>query len=108
MSGAPDFRAMHDALVAEMLTKGKLLEAGFLGMRMLLPKDIAPEQLAQLRLAYLGGAQHVWSSMFSVMSPDREPTMQDMRRMAQISAELDAAGLELTAWRDRVNAKRGH
>lgn len=108
MSPQPDFRAMHDGLVAEMIAKGKLLEAGFLGVRMLLPQDIAPEQLAQLRLAYLGGAQHVWASMFAAMSPDREPTMQDMRRMALISAELHAAGAELKALSDQVNAQRGH
>jgi len=104
----PDFRAMHDALVAEMIARGKLIEAGFQGLRLLLPKDIAPEQLAQIRLAYLGGAQHVWSAMFAAMSSDREPTLQDMRRMSMISSELESAGHELKAWRDTVNAKRGH
>lgn len=108
MSKQPDFRGMHDSLVGELIAKGKLVEAGFIGMRMLLPTDITPEQIAQLRLAYLGGAQHVWAAMFSAMSPDRDPTMQDMHRMAQISSELDAVGVELTAWRDQVNAKRGH
>lgn len=109
MSAAqPDFRAAHDALVAEMIARGKLIEAGWLGLRMLLPADLSPEQLQHYRLAYLGGAQHVWSAMFAALSADHDPTPQDMRRMALISHELVAAGNELTAWRDRVNAKRGH
>lgn len=78
--------------------EGKLIEAGWVGLRLAIGLKNAPaDQLREMRLAFLGGAQHLFSSIMSVLDPSSEPTDAGLRRMHLISAELDAAQEELVA-----------
>lgn len=78
--------------------EGKLVEAGWLGLRLAVGLENAPaDQLREMRLAFLGGAQHLFSSVMTVLDPTSEPTDADLRRMHLISAELEAAQKELVS-----------
>lgn len=77
-------------LERELADKGKLIEAGWVGLRLAaIPEDAGKLQLEEMRNAFFAGAQHLFASIMSVMDEDREPTDADLRRMDLISAELD-------------------
>lgn len=77
-------------LERELTDKGKLIEAGWVGLRLAaIPEDAGKQQLESMREAFFAGAQHVFSSILSILDDDREPTEQDLRRMGMIQAELD-------------------
>lgn len=73
------------------LAEGKLIEAGFAAFIALsfrgTPDD---QQLEQLRVAFFGGAQHLWGTLVNVIDPDAEPTEADLKKMALIQSEMDA------------------
>jgi hypothetical protein len=81
---------------AEQLTKdlndrGLIIEAGWQGLRMVAyPHGGSAQQMQQLREAFFAGAQHLFSSIMTVMDPGEEPTMQDLERMRKISDELQS------------------
>lgn len=78
--------------------EGKLVEAGWVGLRLAVGLENAPaQQLREMRLAFLGGAQHLFSSIMTVLDPSSEPTDADLKRMHLISDELAAAEHELVA-----------
>lgn len=90
----------HDRLVQavsrELADKGKLIEAGFAALRKLwVPADAPADQVADLRMAFMAGAQHLFTSILVTVDRDREPTAKDMDRMRKISAELDGFALEM-------------
>lgn len=90
-------RKLHDEAVKVLTDKGKLVEAGFLSLRLsVIPKDAPPVQVDEMRLAFVAGAQHVWASIMTMLDPGRDPTAKDLRRMALISDELDTMAKELT------------
>lgn len=58
----------------------------------------APEvQIDEMRLAFFAGAQHLFASIMSVLSPDAEPTESDLANMTAISEELDEFLIEFKA-----------
>lgn len=82
----------------KLADEGKLVEAGWVGLRLAVGLENAPaDQLREMRLAFLGGAQHLFSSIMSVLDPSDEPTDADLKRMHLIAAELEAAAGELVA-----------
>jgi hypothetical protein len=77
-------------LERELVDKGKLIEAGWVSLRLAaIPEDAGKVQLEEMRNAFFAGAQHLFASIMDVMDDDREPTEADLARMSQISAELD-------------------
>lgn len=84
-------RKFLERLSKELLEQGKLLEAGFVGLRLAAIPDNAPKvQLDEMRMAFFAGAQHLFGSIMSILDPGDEPTDDDMRRMDLIAKELDA------------------
>lgn len=78
-------------LTAELTDKGKLIEAGWVGLRYAAVADDAPQdQLTEMRQAFFAGAQHLFSSIMSILDPGSEPTDRDLRRMDFIDKELRA------------------
>lgn len=74
----------------ELVDKGKLIEAGFVGLRLAaIPEDAGKTQLEEMRNAFFAGAQHLFASIMDVLDDDREPTNADLARMGLIQAELD-------------------
>lgn len=88
-------REMTD-LGRKLADDGKLIDAGWVGLRKVwLPADAPPEQVTELRKAFMAGAAHLFTSIMNVLDDDREPTEADLRRMDQIDKELEAFGKTL-------------
>jgi hypothetical protein len=80
-------------LSVELTDKGKLIEAGWIGLRLALHLEDAPKvQLEEMKKAFFAGAQHLFSSIMTILDEDKEPTDADLKRMSLISDELDTFG----------------
>lgn len=103
-------RAEQIEEAARLITKqyadqGKLIEAGYAVFALyVIPRDAPQVQLDEMRLAYMAGAEHLFSSLMSIMDPGEEPTAADMRRMKLIDKEIQVWRAKLS---ERVNP-RGH
>jgi len=91
-SAAPGLsRHQLETLTRHLTREGKLIEAGFAGLRIACKLEDAPaNQLHEMRCAFFAGAQHLFASIMAVLDPGSEPTDADMERMAEIDAELRA------------------
>lgn len=84
-------RAYLERLSREFVDKGKLIEAGWVGLRIAaVPLDAPAIQLEEMRNAFFAGAQHLFSSIMTILDPDVEPTEKDLERMDLIDRELKA------------------
>lgn len=92
------FRQAHDEFIKRAVDQGKLLEAGFLALRLQILPNAPDHAVNTARMLYMAGAQHLFASLMAAMDPDRDPTPQDMRRMALIAGELEAFEPQLKAW----------
>lgn len=96
-------RAMlHDAavdLTKDLTDRGKLVEAGFAAFaKFVIPKDAPAIQLSEMRLAFMAGAEHVFSSIMAILDEGADPTDADLRRMDLIHRELDE-------WRGKLSER---
>lgn len=92
---SPEARAVLEKLSRDLADKGMLIEAGWIGLRIACVSEGAPdEQLREMRMTFMAGAQHLFSSIMTIMDADREPTRADLRRMDLIDRELRAFGKE--------------
>lgn len=84
-----DIRRAHDQAAKEFVDQGKLIEAGWAGLKATwLAPDAPAHQAKALRYAFMAGAQHVFASIMSVLEAGEEPTDADLRRMDLIATEL--------------------
>lgn len=84
-------RAYLERFSRELADKGKLIEAGWIGLRLACDLEDAPAiQLQEMRQAFFAGAQHLFSSILTILEPDAEPTDKDLARMDLIDRELKA------------------
>lgn len=91
-------RAYLERLTRELIDQGKLIEAGWISLRIAAISPDAPgEQLSEMRKAFFAGAQHTFASIMTMLDPGDEPTDADMRRMSQIESELETFGAQLQA-----------
>lgn len=90
------YERMLQDLTRKLVDDGKLVEAGWVGLRaMWLSSDTPELQVADFRKAFMAGAQHTRSSVMTMLEPGDDPTTADLGRMDKIQAELDAFGAEL-------------
>lgn len=83
------YKQLLDDIARKLVDDGKLIEAGWIAMRInVMPPDAPDTQVKEMRRAYLSGAQHVFASMMQILDSDLEPTENDIRRFASISKEL--------------------
>jgi hypothetical protein len=83
-------------ITKEFTDRGKLIEAGWAAFaHLVIPKDAPPIQFQEMRLAYMAGAEHLFSSIMNILDPGDEPTEADMHR-------LDLIGKEIDEWRERL------
>jgi hypothetical protein len=91
----PHERATQE-MTRKLIDEGKLIEAGWASLAaMWVPENAPDHQVADLRKAFMAGAQHAWGSLMTMLEPGDDPTTADLSRMAKIQAELDAFGAEL-------------
>ena len=82
-------REFLERLSRELTDQGKLIEAGWIGLRLAaIPEDAPKLQLQEMRMAFFAGAQHLFGSIMAILDEDREPTDADLRRMDLIDKEL--------------------
>lgn len=82
-------KAYLERLSRELTDQGKLIEAGWIGLRIAaIPLDASAAQLDEMRNAFFAGAQHLFGSIMTVMDPGVEPTEQDVVRISSIAREL--------------------
>jgi hypothetical protein len=92
-------RKYLERLTKELLDKGLLIESGWVSLRLAaLPENAPALQLEEMRNAFFAGAQHVFSSIMTMLDPGEEPTDDDLRRMDLIHSELDHF---ITAYRQK-------
>ncbi len=78
-----------NALAREFTDKGKLIEAGWIGLRIAaVPLDAPQLQIDEMRNAFFAGAQHLFGSIMGILDPGEEPTDADLNRMDLIDKEL--------------------
>lgn len=89
-------REQLERLSKELTDQGKLIEAGFVGLRLAAIPDDAPDtQVTEMRNAFFAGAQHLYASLMTILDPGDEPTEADLNRMSLIADELSAFGDQL-------------
>jgi len=89
-------RQFLEQLSRRLADEGKLIEAGWVALRVqAIPLNAPAVQLQEMRMAYMAGAQHLFSSMLGILDPGLEETPDDMRRMDLIHKELAAFETEL-------------
>lgn len=88
-------RSDIDRITDGLVRQGKIIEAGWAGLRLISVAPDAPQiQIDEMRNSFFAGARHLFSSIMSALDPDEEPTDEDMLRMSKIQAELDDFILE--------------
>lgn len=89
-------RAHLERLSRDLTDQGKLIEAGWVGLRLAaIPLNAPKDQLVEMRKAFFAGAQHLFASIMTIMEEDAEPTDADLRRMDLIDTELRSFGHDL-------------
>jgi hypothetical protein len=92
-------RAFLERLTKELADQGKIIEGGWVALRTAcIPLDAPPAQLHEMRMAYIAGARHLFTSIIAMLDPGTEETEADFRRMDLIHAELEAFRGELELW----------
>ena len=79
----------------ELADQGKIIEAGWFGLKLTLNPEVSDVQIKEMRMAFFAGAQHLFASLMTIMEPGAEPTEKDMDRMNEIDVELKAFVAEL-------------
>lgn len=55
-----------ERLTKDLMDKGKLIEAGFAVFSyFVIPRDAPDIQVEEMQMAYMAGAEHLWSSVMS-------------------------------------------
>jgi hypothetical protein len=91
------------AIAGRAVDEGELIQIGFAAMiHATYPnwERMPLEQRDQLRMAFFGGAQHLWGSVFNFLEPGEEPTEKDLRRFDLIAHELNTF---IEEWKQRHN-----
>lgn len=87
-----------EEMARKLADQGKLIEAGWIGLRIAaVPLDAPETQVREMRKAFFAGALHLFTSMMSVMDGGDEVSENDLKRMDLINDELDAFGKQLAA-----------
>ena len=85
-----------ELLSRELADKGKLVEAGWVAMRInCVPHNAPAWQLHDMRMAYMAGAQHLFASIMTILDDGVEETEADLTRMDLIAKELEVFAEEL-------------
>jgi len=94
---AKDFDNLVVGVAKKLADDGKLIEAGWVGLRSTIDPAAPQVQVDEMRLAFMAGAQHLFASIMGILDPGEEPTEADLRKMDMIGAELDKVRGELAA-----------
>jgi hypothetical protein len=89
---------LADELARHLADKGLMVEGGWQMMKALvMPKNAPVQQIHDCRIFFFAGAQHVWSSLLSIMEKGTDATEADLRRMENIEQEMGRFVTEFNA-----------
>lgn len=92
-----EIKRLTQKLTESFADQGKLIEGGWQGFRLyMLPKDAPENQVLSMRLAFFGGAQHLFATIMNILEPGTEATEKDLDRMTLIHRELEEFYKEMT------------
>lgn len=91
-----EIQTLAHELSKRLSDQGRLIEAGWIGLRaMAVPPDAPEVQVNEMRYAFMAGAQHLFASIMGILDPGEEPTDADLRRLDLIHNELEAFRKEM-------------
>lgn len=80
---------MLNQMAREFTEQGKLIESGWISLQLAcIPANASLTQLAEMRMAFFAGAQHLFGSLMSMLDAGVEPTDADLKKMELIDREL--------------------
>jgi len=89
-------RQFLEQLSRKLADEGRLIEAGWVALRIqAIPHNAPAVQLQEMRMAFMAGAQHLFSSIMTILEEGVMETEADMTRMELIHKELETFGKEL-------------
>lgn len=80
---------VYQWLTKELTDQGKIVDAGFVGPRLMAYDGVPEGQIEDMRRIFFAGAHHIFHSIMQVLDPGLEPTDKDMERLSLIQGELD-------------------
>jgi len=84
-----NMRGAIDAMSKNAADKGKLIEAGWLALKLVaIPATASETQIKEMRKAFFAGAQHLFASIMGILEDGHEATENDLNRLTQIDSEL--------------------
>jgi aryl carrier-like protein len=98
MSKREDIQRIAKEATKRFVDEGKLIEAGFAALQVIALQGRPDNQVRDMRIAYLAGAEHVWSSVISMLDAGTDETPADLRRMDMIQKEVDGIRAELSEY----------
>jgi hypothetical protein len=84
--------------ITELATDdGQIIALGALAfIKYVVPADAQPEQIRDMRNAFIAGADFLFTSIMNILEPGAEPTEKDLDRMNRINDELLRFRKEMT------------
>jgi len=83
--------SMAESMLKSWADKGRIVEGGWQAMILVAGlQGCSDVQLAEMRKAFMMGAQHLFTSLMVILDPGSQPTKRDLRRMESIHNELEA------------------
>jgi hypothetical protein len=103
---------MAEDVTKRLADQGKLIEAGYAAFRLQTARDPDRTDVLRLgyiagddlRLAYIAGAAHCYSSLMAMLDPGQDETAAYLSRMEKLHDEIQQLQSELTA---RLMSTRG-
>lgn len=89
--------AAHDLIARGLVDRKLLIKAGWLVYHRELIPTAGAVQVAETEQAFYAGAQHLLGAIMGSLDEGDDATDDDLRRMANIQAELDEFGERLGA-----------
>jgi hypothetical protein len=87
----------------KLADEGRLVEAGWMGFRIaVVHRDATPFQLEEMRMAFMGGAMHLFASITSILDDGDDATEADLSRLSLINDELQKFAGEMIARAKRM------
>ena len=82
-------KKLIEEFTKRLVDQGKIIEAGWIGLKMTsIPADASKTQIKEMRNSFFAGAQHLYSSIMTMLEPGQDETENDLTRMALIDTEL--------------------
>lgn len=81
---------LANEIIRRCAAEKKVVEVGWCAFQILCLQGVPADQLADFRVAFFSGAQHLFAAIMGIMEDGKEPTERDMDNMDAIHEELQS------------------